>query len=335
MNILLKGYIDRNFGDDLMLRIAARGLKDHNVLLDVPENDLAYIYERYGLPHYSGGDFQSECTVTGSGFIIRSKIGMLYRTKEILEQRRSKAKKAVLGCNISDFTVTGAEWLIRRHISGYDFITVRDSYSHNYIRRNTPRVKCEYYPDIVFSIPDSMLFETENEGALGITAYNPLGRNSVEVFRKLAYTADNFIEKTGKKVLIFAFDTGLENDSAAARSIARFCRNIENVEIIDNDANDAILKNLPRCSKLIAIRFHGMVLGLRMGIPIVPIAYSNKMLNVLRDLEYRGKIFGASEFESEELLEQAVEPGTQYTLSEEIPKLAGMHIKRFLEEFTR
>lgn len=335
MNILLKGYIDRNFGDDLMLRIAARELKEHNVLLDVPENDLTYIYERYGLPHYTGGDFQTECTVTGSGFIIRSKIGMLYRAKEVLEQRKSKAKKAILGCNISDFTVAGAEWLIKRHISGYNFVTVRDSYSHNYIRKNIPKVKCEYYPDIVFSIPDSMLFDTKSEGALGITAYNPLGRNSIEVFRKLAYTADNFIEKTGKKVLIFAFDTGLENDYSAARSIVRFCKNIENIEIIDNDADDAILRNLPRCSKLIAIRFHGMVLGLRMGIPIIPIAYSNKMRNVLNDLEYGDRIFSASGFAWEELFEQVVERGTQYTLSEEIPKLAGMHIKRFLEEFVR
>ena len=334
MNILLKGYIDRNFGDDLMLRIAARGLREHNVRLDVPENDLMYIYERFGMIPYNDGDIQTECTVIGSGFIIRSKVGLLYRTKEIIEQKQRKSKKAVLGCNISEFTVKGAEWLIRRQLADYDFITVRDTFSRNYIRKNVSKAKCEYYPDIVFSIPDDMLYNTPSEGALGITAYNRLLTNSVAEYEKLARVADNYIEKTGRKVLIFAFDTGIENDTAAARAIARNCKNAENIEIINNDGDDSILKNLPRCSKLVAIRFHGMVLGLRMGIPIIPIAYSNKMRNVLTDLEYSDPILDASNFSAEEIEELAITNNAGYKLPREVTELAGMHIKRFLEEFS-
>lgn len=329
MNILLRGYIDRNFGDDLMLRLAADGLKNHTAQLDVPK-DMAEHYKKLGFNIYGGVDYNAECTVAGSWFVIRSKTGLLYRTKEIISQKRRGTKKVILGCNISDFTVSGAETLIRRHIAAYDFITVRDSFSYDYIRKNIPSVKCEYYPDIAFSLPDSMIYDTPREGALGITAYRGLGGDEA-VYEKLAYAADRFIEKTGKKVLLFAFDLGLENDLKAAENIAFLCKNKEKTEIITNTGDD-ILKNLPRCSKLIAVRLHGVILALRMGIPVIPVAYSNKTNRVLNDLNYDGPILDLHGFGAEEAAELAVSYEEPFALPKDVKERASMHIKRFSEE---
>ncbi len=330
MNILLRGYIDRNFGDDLMLRLAADGLKNHTAQLDVPK-DMAEHYKKLGFNIYGGGDYNAECTVAGSWFVIRSKTGLLYRTKEIISQKRRRTKKAILGCNISDFTVPGAETLIRRHIAAYDFITVRDSFSYDYIKKNIPSVKCEYYPDIAFSLPDSMIYDTPREGALGITAYCGLGGGNEAVYEKLAYVTDRFIEKTGKKVLLFAFDLGLENDLKAAENIALLCKNKEQTEIITNTGDD-ILKNLPRCARLIAVRLHGVILALRMGIPVIPAAYSNKINRVLNDLNYDGPILDLRGFRAEEAAELAVSFNSVYALPVDVPELAAMHMKRFLQE---
>ena len=41
LRILLDGYIDGNFGDDLMLYLAADGLKEHRLYITSPKLDIA------------------------------------------------------------------------------------------------------------------------------------------------------------------------------------------------------------------------------------------------------------------------------------------------------
>ena len=49
LRILLDGYIDGNFGDDLMLYLAADGLKEHKLYITSPKLDIAeYTEEKSG-----------------------------------------------------------------------------------------------------------------------------------------------------------------------------------------------------------------------------------------------------------------------------------------------
>ena len=51
--ILLDGYIDGNFGDDLMLYLAANGLKEHKLYITSPKLDIAeYTEEKIGFDCY-------------------------------------------------------------------------------------------------------------------------------------------------------------------------------------------------------------------------------------------------------------------------------------------
>ena len=65
------------------------------------------------------------------------------------------------------------------------------------------------------------------------------------------------------------------------------------------DIND-MLKNIKRCGAILGIRFHSAMLALRMGVPVVPIAYSDKTKNALDEIGYSGKIYDVNNIDTDE-----------------------------------
>ena len=123
LRILLDGYIDGNFGDDLMLYLAADGLKEHKLYITSPKLDIAeYTEEKIGFDCY--------LKVTGSGFLIHNNKGIAYRMRDMYREKRYSKNRAVINCNISGFVNRIAEKVIQKQISDYDFVTVRDSSSY-------------------------------------------------------------------------------------------------------------------------------------------------------------------------------------------------------------
>ena len=113
LRILLDGYIDGNFGDDLMLYLAANGLKEHKLYITSPKLDIAeYTEEKIGFDRY--------LKVTGSGFLIHNNKGIAYRMRDMYREKRYSKNRAVINCNISGFVNRVAEKVIQKQISGYD-----------------------------------------------------------------------------------------------------------------------------------------------------------------------------------------------------------------------
>lgn len=324
MKILLDGYFDKNLGDDLMLELAAENLSEHEIYMNTP-----YLRHTDEEKPYKMTDIDIKLKVIGSGFLLRNYTSMIYRIKEMI-QDRGDYLKAVLSCNISQYPNFLAEYVIKRQLSEFDFVTVRDTYSYEYIKKKLPQLKCEYYPDIVFSIPNDRIKNCKNEGALGISAYNSYGQTPDEVNLKFAEMADKFIEKTGRKVLLFALNTGLENDIKAAKSIKNMMKNSVHTEII---AYDGILDNIKRCSKMIGIRLHSVVLAMCAGVPVIPVAYSDKTLHMLNDLNFNGKIFEWKNIDFNLLGELCMAETEKFALDDNIRKEASKHIKAFKEIF--
>jgi len=298
INILVDCYLDRNFGDDIMLRILALELKQHKLYIKTNKNELLIpfkdidnicSFEENNVTH-----FDAMVRVIGSGFMITSKIGMYYAIKTVMKYKKehSKCKKLItIGCNVGPFLNKFAEFISRREMNYFGLITTRDNYSCNYIKNHAKKTITSCFPDIVFSIPSEWLTKND-EGCLGISAYrnNSKPHLNYDYYTAMAKIADEYIEKTGKKVLLFAYDIENENDVVAAYTIKTLCKNSEMIEIILHiDNGDNIIKNTARCSDIIAVRFHSAILAMRMGIPFFPIIYSKKLDNALDDLNYTGE----------------------------------------------
>ncbi|MCH5210973.1 MAG: polysaccharide pyruvyl transferase family protein [Oscillospiraceae bacterium] len=316
MKIFLDGYSDHNLGDDLMLFLAAERLSEHEIYIG---GNMPNIENAYKTNAKSG--FDCYLKITGSGFKIYNNLGILYRMRDMARERRYAKTRAALGCNISGFINSAAEKTIRANLRQYDFITVRDSVSFDYIKKNIPSVKCEQYPDIVFSLPDKMIPDVPCEKLLGISVMRGAD------YGHLARVADRYIEKTGNGVLLLCFDTGKENDVSAAEEIYRLSQRQNMIEIIKYETVSGMLSEMKRCGVILGMRFHSCVLSARMNIPFVPIVRSDKadaLLPYVRD------IHAPEGFDLENVLESILNAG-----SPDFPAEVFIDAKKHLESFNK
>lgn len=319
VRILLDGYFDHNFGDDLMLTLAAKSLKEYE--LYVPDRKINlenadYTSQKTG--------FDAYLKVTGSGFQIYNNLGIAYRMRDMHRETRRAPMRAAVSCNISPFINRAARTAINMQLSSYDLITVRDSYSYEYIRQNVPNVRCGVYPDIVFSLPDSMIPDIKCENLLGVAV-----RAGADA-QKIAAAIDGYTQKTGSGALLLCFDTGSENDAQAAERIKQNAKYADKIEIITYENITDMLANMRRCAVILSIRFHSIVLAARMGIPFVPFAYSDKTVNALTDLEFSGKIFRTDDFDAADVTQELLTV-KRFLLPEDTAGKAKLHMEKFKE----
>lgn len=319
MKILLDGYLDNNLGDDAMLLLAAEGLSEHELFTasaDLKIDNVKYSEAKSGYDCY--------LKVIGSGFILDKMRWMLYRVRDMRAERKYSPKRAVINCNISGFKNKAAEKLTQCQLRGYDFITVRDSYSYEYIKKNIPNVHCEQYPDMVFSMPESMIPDVQSEEILGIAVHNRADCGA------LARVADGYIEETGKQVVLLCFDTGVENDVLAAERVYNAARYREMIKIVSYTSISDMILNMKRCEVILGIRFHSIILSARMNIPFVPMAYSDKTVNALKSIGYNNMIYPSYGFKTEDVL-KSILGAKPYNLDRSIIEDARMHIIKFNE----
>lgn len=309
MNIYLNGYLDRNFGDDMMLRIIAYRYREHKFYINVPKDELFIPFENepniYQLSPDDDIKFDIGLTVTGSGFIVRGVTSVLYFIKEEFARRKKikGLKTAAIGCNIGPYKGLVGKTLVKWKIKSYDLISVRDRPSYEFIKKYAPKTSVNIFPDLVFSMPDEWIPNVKNEGFLGISTYRCSFKSNLQYYKIIAQTADKFIEKTNKKVLLFAFDMEQENDLCAAYTILSLMNYKDSAEIISHiDDGTNILYNLKRCSVALSIRFHMAITAARIGLPFVPVAYSDKTVNALKEFGYNGEIFNIRNITAEKLL---------------------------------
>lgn len=317
MRILLDGYADNNFGDDLMLTLAAKGLSNHELYTASNKlniDNVEYTRAKSGFDVY--------LKVTGSGFLIHNNLGMLYRMRDMRRERKYAPNRAVLNCNISKFVNKVSEKLIQRQIKGYDFVTVRDRFSYEYIRKNIPELHCEKYPDMVFSLPDSIIPDVNSENALGIAVHN-----SAEC-AALARISDGYVKKTGRRVILLCFDTGLENDRKAAENVYEAATYKDMIEIVRYTSISDILGNMKRCGVILGIRLHSIILALRMNIPFVSMTYSDKTVNALKEIGYNSTVYPSYCFETEDVLREVIN-AKPYNMDKKIVTEAEKHMTEF------
>mgnify|MGYP000031231233 CR=1 FL=1 len=341
MNILLSAYYDRNFGDDMMVRLAARALAEHELFLNERREEF--------LTPFAGEDnlrLLSECgqaqiagelRVTGSYFMMRYKQRMKHmigRAYKEWKGKRGLQFKSIIGCSVGPFVDQTAERISMIDISAYDLITVRDRYSYEFIKKNVKSANVSYYPDIVFSTPESWLPPRSGEELLGVVVHNNVVEtgNNYAFAQKLAQMCDEYIARTGKKVLLFVFDIGIEYDVLCACNVKALSKYPHMYEfMLHEDNGDTVIKNFARCKTIVSARLHGIILALRMGIPVLPVLYSDKARHMLDDLGFSGKRYTVGAFVDapvEELYESLTHTKA-FELPENLISDAGMHFTAF------
>ena len=281
----MTGYFDRNFGDDMMMKLVVRSLPEITFLVE-DTADTPLLAE----PNVAAKDRETCCrfprlVVTGSGFMINTHEAL--KTELIWFLKGHHPGDYCLGCNIEPLDTPIKRFLISRKLNKFRLITCRDRASHRWLLQHTRKPEIHCLPDILFSIPGEWLPRIDHPDRLGICLMHRIGdREDCPYYRAMAEAADEWIRKTGKGVILMAFDTGKEDDLFACRAVQALMQFSHRTEIVVHTDCTELPAAFARCEKIIGARFHSMVLALRMGIPFFPVIFREKMRNLICDLNY-------------------------------------------------
>lgn len=310
MNIQLKGYFDKNFGDDMMQRLTVERLSEFDFYVRCPQRENAMHLENLKNVHMVDVLPRIDATayVVGTGFIYNGKRAILEEFLRLFSRReRNLGRQAVIDCSLEAFSGRISEAISKRHMRPYELISARDETSYAYFRKHFPQKEIFHYPELLFSMDRGMLFPPTGEDCLGIVVVRRLySPDNYAYFRAVALAADEFIEETGKKVLLFSFDCGNENDIAAAISVRMLMRHKEMAELVMHcDDGTTILRGYARCGKIISSRFHGVILAMLYGLPVLAVSDTEKLRRICRD--YGGEICGKKDVSQKTLSEFALD----------------------------
>lgn len=310
MKIMIKAYLDKNLGDDMMIRMLVKQLKKHQFFLHV--DDRSKVSALYDLPNLKlrepiiGNKFQKRLyikkeydaiiRVGGSIFQIYSLNSIKAFIRILVEDLILKAlgvKLFIVGCNIGPIKVKWGKIIVKWIIKNSMYTSVRDKKSYKIVNPKKKDHTIHYYPDMVLASQEyfDQVDNMKNGTCLGISTYrfrtNP---EYNEIFHsKMINIINLYHDMTKQKVLLFAFDSGSENDIGPAYSILDGIKKKELVEIIVYTGNiKEIIKAYTKCHSFISVRFHSAIIALKLQIPFIPIIYSDKMENMLDDIAYKG-----------------------------------------------
>ena len=330
----LTGYFDRNFGDDMMMKLVVRQLPEFTFLIE-DTADTPLLSE----PNVLQKDHETCCgfpklVVTGSGFMINAKAA--YLTELLWFLRGHHPGDYCLGCNIEPLNDPIKQFLISRKLNKFKFITCRDQASCRWLRRNTRKPEVHCLPDILFSLPEEWIPRVGERNMLGISLMHRAGdKEDCPYYRTMAEIADEWVSKTGKDVLLMAFDTGKEDDLFACRAVQALMQHSHRAEIVAHHNGTEIPAAFARCEKIIGARFHSVVLALRMGIPLYPLIFRQKIRNLLKDIQYSFPIGDLDDIDKTALCDFISTESPSYFLEKETLARASEHtqfLKRYLAQ---
>lgn len=296
MQIYLNAYLEKNFGDDLFVKIIVDRYKNHTFYaisnsykskdnLQIYKNTLKMrILNKLGLKEKVYIDSKDISVSIGGSMYIEG--------LSPIERKKIYGNNPyyILGSNFGPYKTE------EFYKKGYELfknaedVCVRDKYTYN-LFKDLPNVR--YAPDIVFTLDTSKIKISEEKKAIisVIDCENKLGKQYQEKYENMIKEMIKFFIDNGYKVALMSF-CKRENDEIA---IERILNNLdENTKqqvqkyFYDGNVEEA-LNYFAQSQIIVGTRFHANILGLLLRKTVIPIIYSNKTSEFLKDIKFEGK----------------------------------------------
>ncbi|QNU20462.1 polysaccharide pyruvyl transferase family protein [Geobacillus thermoleovorans] len=313
--VMIYAYTNFNLGDDLFIKILCERYPQTQFVLYAPGNYKKCFREINNLKILSSDSLG----VRGFNFILRNlKIhpsffrslvakncdaavyigGSLFiqgknwrnQIENLRSMRIDKKPFFLLGANFGPFTNMDFYLQHKEIFKGFTDICFREKYSYS-LFEDLPNVRVA--SDIVFQLRrENIHRQTKNQVIISVIKPSIReylsGYNEV-YYRKIKDIAIYFIKK-GYDVILMSFCKN-EGDSEAVKNIMKLIPKEYLDKVIEYSYQlniDKALDVIAGSSFVVATRFHAMILGWVYNKPVFPIAYSNKMINVMKDVGFKG-----------------------------------------------
>lgn len=302
MKIYLKAYTEKNLGDDIFIKIMTERYRNHEFFLVSGKNYLKFdnlnikrhrimnkimkivSNDRVSYEKIYIKKFDITVLLGGSMFIQNDK----YIKKSILENSK---KYYIIGSNFGPYNTSEYHKYYENIFRGAIDICFREKHSYN-LFKDLPNVR--YASDIVFSMDISDIKITNNKKVV-ISVIECERKASIvdkeKYENKMVEMSKYFIEK-GYEVTLMSYCKS-EKDEEAIESILTKCDSKlkERISVYYYTGNiEEALNVMGDCQIVVGARFHANIIGLLLGKTIIPIAYSDKTINVLNDMNFKGRV---------------------------------------------
>lgn len=310
--ILVKAYLNFNLGDDLFIKILTERYPNINFYIESNDKKYTQMFKNNNIHLYQKSRLEKRLiklgvlkyffykkflkkidgiiNIGGSIFMENSINYKKDIEKRKIENKAVKGNYYILGANFGPFKREKFKNKYEEFFSNCKDVCFRDKYSYN-LFSELPNIR--YADDIVFSLKDNIA-PRNIEGKILISVIKPSIRKELKTKDKEYYeTIKKLIlegMESGKKIQLISFCKN-EGDEEAISEIKKLLPSKISVEIdtyFYRGNIEEALEVINSSEVIIATRFHAMILGFIYEKKVVPICYSKKMLNVIKDLEFKG-----------------------------------------------
>lgn len=319
--VFLKGYLKHNLGDDLFIKMICErynekffinnsiNMKYDKMFDNLYSNKSVVKYIYYKLisklkkkKNYLELRMINSCDylVTIGGSIFIENTSNMYQQIYIMnEVYNTRPKKYILGSNFGPYIHYEFKNEIKNIFTKCEDVCFRDAFSYKLFEElSNVRVN----PDIIFSlnIEKYVNVSLEKEKMVLFSIIDCKSRNNLkkynEEYEKKIIELIRFFNNKNYKIVLMSF-CKYEKDEIAIERLIKKCKldkkidcNIIDLFKYDRNIDDA-MKLFAKCSIVVGTRFHANILGIRFGKKIIPISYSDKTINSLRDAGYTSNIY--------------------------------------------
>lgn len=289
--------------------------------------------------------------IGGSLFEVRNYRELRYRYKQFLKYKLQSllgVPRIVLGANLGPFFSKKGEKIIKKILKTFNGISVRDLKSFNYLKKwNYASNEYTLGSDIIFG--NKLLLNiphVEDKKSLGISIVNSY---SDTTYQKQMYTKKiqeiirvYLSQDKENKVKLLGFDGGIVmSDEEIAKKIYSSLNEEERKRVKIVMYNPKInlydfLKEFLECEFIVGGRFHSVILSLICKKKFVAINYSEKIENVLLDLQSEKYLISYIEIEKHkaENILNLLKTSEKIVLKEDYKKDSELHFK-FLDKILK
>jgi len=305
LKVYLKPYLKNNLGDDIFVHIVSNRYDEKFYMCN--RNEYGEIFKK-NINVYSGKIYRiinKIIRTISSGksnfqkFLSnKCDLSILIGGSMFMELEDKKFKYElskpyyVLGSNFGPYKTQGFYDEFYDFFKNAEDVCFREKYSKDLFKDldNT-----RYASDIVFTLDTSDVVIKDSKKAIisVIDCDRKINPNYTKLYEENIINLINLLCDKGYGVTLMSFCKA-EGDEKAIESIYSKLGNniVENVDKYYYNGNiKEALDIMGDSSVIFGTRFHANILGLLLEKTVIPIAYSDKTLNVFNDMNFNGKIF--------------------------------------------
>ncbi len=323
---LIKYYSKINLGDDIFLLLLADRYIDHFLLLNSAQS--LFIAQLKNVHRLKFGNFiyllskiietvvRTRRNILISTLLLRSEIkayiyigGSLFIEssikhwgKEADSYKRITKPYYILGSNIGPIDTDDFINYVCEMFKGAQDVCLRDRASYELVK-DLPNTRLA--TDIAFTL-DTSKYKIESKKRVVFSLVDCRSRFSEAIAdryeKAVAHMTERFLKK-GYEVIYMSFCKFEGDEVANENAICRLPSKLRTKIATYNYSGDIeeALQILASSSIVVATRFHATILGLVFGKKVLPIAYSDKTLNILSDMHFPGPVIDIRDIEKSDI----------------------------------